>query len=116
MSTVRALMPERRRHPRTRMQMMLHGIRLDPDGGDVRDTLHMQDISRSGMGAMADRWLYQGQRIVLCLPLHPDGGRRNMYATVIRCSKTNDGYEVGLQFDHSSLTASAFTPVSAAAA
>jgi len=116
MSAVRSMMPERRRHPRTRMQMMLHGIRLDPDGGDVRDTLQMQDISRSGMGAVADRWLYQGQRIVLCLPLHPDGGRRNMYATVIRCGKTNDGYEVGLQFDHSALDASIFTPTAAAAA
>ncbi len=116
MTAVAELMPERRRHPRTRMQMMLHGIRLDPDGGDVRDTLHMVNISRSGMGAVADRWLYQGQRIVLCLPLHPDGGRRNLYATVIRCGKDDDGYQVGLQFDHASLDASIVTPVTAAAA
>ena len=64
------------------------------------------------MGALADRWLYQGQRIVLCLPLHPDGGRRNLYATVIRCGKGDDGYQVGLQFDHASLDASIVTDTS----
>ncbi len=116
MSTVKALMPERRRHPRTRLQMVLHGIRLDPDGGDVRDTLQMQDISRGGMGATAGRWLYQGQRIVLCLPLHPDGGRRNLYATVVRCAKGKEGFDVGLEFDRVPLDSSAFTPVTAAAA
>jgi len=95
--------PERRRHPRTRLSMMLHGIRFDPDGGDVRDTLHMVDISRSGMGAKSDRCLYPGQRIVLSLPLRPDGGRRNLYATVIRCRKDQQGYHVGLEFDHAAL-------------
>ena len=108
--------PERRRHPRSRLKMMLHGIRLDPEGGDVQDTLQMTDISRCGMGALADRWLYPGQRIVLCLPLHPDGGRRNIYATVIRCGKGRDGYGVGLEFDHASLGASVgFETVTAAA-
>jgi len=116
MSVLRYQPLERRRHPRTRLRMMLHGIRLDPDGGDVRDTLLMVDISRGGMGAVADRWLYPGQRILLCLPLHPDGGRRNLYATVIRCQKVRDGFRVGLEFDHVALGMSAdHTPQMAAA-
>ena len=99
MRTIHYAPLERRRHTRTRLSMMLHGIRLEPEGGDVQDTLHMVDISRGGMGALTDRCLYPGQRIVLCLPLHPDGGRRNMYATVVRCQKTKDGFRVGLEFD-----------------
>ncbi len=107
---------ERRRFPRTRLSMMLHGIRLDPDGGDVCDTLEMVDISRNGMGAVADRWLYPGQRIVLCLPVHPDGQRRNVYATVVRCKKAREGYRIGLEFDLIGAGASAgYTPATAAA-
>ena len=116
MRAVPYVLPERRRHPRTRLQMTLHGIRLDPDGGDVCNTLEMTDISRGGMGAFADRWLYPGQRIVLRLPLHPDGGRRNLYAAVQRCNKQADGFKVGLQFDQTSLDAVGFAPAVAAAA
>jgi hypothetical protein len=110
------LIPERRRHPRTQLEMMLHGIRLDPDGGDVCDTLRMTDISRGGLGAVADRWLYPGQKVVLCLPLHPDGGRRNIYSTVIRCQKVREGYGVGLEFDRVSVDAALHSPQVAAAA
>jgi len=96
---------ERRRHARTQLQMTLNCIRLDPEGGDVMDTLHMVDISRSGLGAISDRPYYPGQRIVLCLPLSPNGGRRNMYARVIRCRPDQDGYRIGLQFDSASTAA-----------
>ena len=116
MNTEGRLIPERRRHPRTHLTMMLHGIRLDPDGGDVHDTLRMTDISRSGLGAVADRWLYPGQKVVLCLPLHPDGGRRNIYSTVIRCQKVRDGHSVGLEFDRVSLDAAMSAPQAAVAA
>ena len=93
---------EKRRHPRTVVQMTLRGIRLDPDGGEVVDSLHMQDISRSGMGAIADHSFYPGQRMVLCLPLSEEGGRRNIYATVRRCRHVEEGYELGLEFDNAS--------------
>jgi len=96
-------MPERRRHARTRVQLMLKGIRLDPDGGEVIDTLHMQDISRSGLGAISQRSFYPGQRMVLCLPLSGQGGRRNVYARVVRCSRDEQGYRVGLEFDATSV-------------
>ncbi len=96
---------ERRRHPRAQLQMALRAIRLDPDGGDPVDTLHMVDISRSGLGAYTDRPLYPGQRILLCLPLSSNGGRRNIYATAVRCRQRDEGYRVGLEFDTASVGA-----------
>jgi len=91
--------PERRRHPRTQLHMTLRGIRLDPDGGDVLDSLDMTDISRGGMGAVSQRTHYPGQRIVLSLPSISGGGRRNVYATVVRCRQVEEAYRVGLEFD-----------------
>jgi len=82
--------------------MTLRGIRLDP-GGDVVDTFRMTDISRSGIGAYTDRPYYPGQRLVLCLPLSRDRGRRNIYATVRRCDPEQEGYRVGLEFDTASV-------------
>ncbi len=90
---------ERRRHPRTRLAMTLGCIRLDPDGGDVVDTLHMRDISRSGLGAYSARPYYPGQRIVLNLPTPADEGRRNVYATIVRCRQAEEGYSIGFAFD-----------------
>lgn len=83
--------------------MRLRGIRLDPDGGDVVDMLEMTDISRSGLGAKGERGFYPGQRMVLCLPLSETGGRRSIYATIVRCRPTDEGsYRVGLEFDSTS--------------
>ena len=107
---------ERRRHPRTALQMSLPCVRLDPDGGDVVDSLDMTDISRSGMGAMCERPFYPGQRILLHLPAGEDRGRRNIYASVIRSQPSNAGYRVGLEFDRASAAAWYSTPVAAVAA
>jgi len=85
--------------------MRLSGIRLDPDGGDVMSELNMVDISRSGIGAISERPMYPGQRILLCLPLSQDSGRRNFYATVVRCRRSEEGYRVGMEFDSVSLGA-----------
>jgi hypothetical protein len=93
---------ERRRHPRTMLQMAVQCVRLDPEAGDVIDKLHLVDISRTGVGGFCDRPFYPGQRVVLCMPLSLDGGRRNIYATVVRCRGTADGYRVGMAFDSSS--------------
>ena len=90
---------DRRKHPRTRLAMKLGCIRLDPDGGDVVDSLDMTDISCGGLGALCERRYYPGQRIVLNLPM-PDGEtRRNIYATIVRCSQADEDYKVGLEFD-----------------
>jgi hypothetical protein len=92
--------PERRRHHRTRLQMVLQAVRLDPESGDVQDQLAMTDISRSGMGAMSDKPFYPGSRLVLWLPMHSDGRRRSVYGTVVRCNKAREGFSIGLEFDH----------------
>lgn len=106
---------ERRRHARTQLQMKIQCIRLDPDGGDVVDTLDITDISRSGVGAMCDRSFYPGQRILLCMPFTSMHGRRNIYATVIRCRQQEEGYHVGLSFDMASVGQCDARPVTAAA-
>ena len=102
MYTASSLPMERRRYPRTHLQMVLHGIRLDPDGDDVVNMLQMTDISRGGMGAVSDRAFYPGQRLVMCLPLTTGGARRNVYAMVVRCRQDKEGYRVGLAFDNAS--------------
>lgn len=94
---------ERRRHPRTPLRMDIGVLRLDPDGGEVLDTLHMSDISRSGMGAYCSRRFIPGQKVVLSLPLSATLGRRNVYATIIRCREAQTGYRVGMQFDMASV-------------
>ncbi|NLW87207.1 MAG: PilZ domain-containing protein [Planctomycetes bacterium] len=90
---------ERRRHQRTMVQMKLKGIRLDPEEGELIDTLRMVDISRGGMGAVLDRPAYPGQRFVLNLPLTGHMGRRRICATVMRCKPTDDGWRIGLEFE-----------------
>ena len=119
MRTETSSLIERRRHPRTQLEIQLRGIRLDPDGGDVVELLQTVDISRGGMGATAGRAFYPGQRILLCLPISGRRGRRNIYASVIRCRKREGRYRIGLEFDAASVDAwighSAATPVAAAA-
>ena len=99
MSNVDYYPVERRRYPRTRLEMTLGCVRLDPDCGDVVDSLHMTDISRSGLGARCARPYYPGQRIVLNLPLPAHGGRRKVYATIVRCQQGREDYRVGFEFD-----------------
>jgi hypothetical protein len=94
---------ERRRYPRTNIQMKLQCIRLDPDGGDVVDLIDTIDISRGGLGAYCDRPFYPGQRILVCLPMTTVGGRRNVHGSIVRCRVTEDGYNVGICFDQSGL-------------
>ena len=94
---------ERRRHPRTVLNMSVSCLRLDPDGDDLIDRLHLVDVSRSGLGAMCDRPFYPGQRALVHLPLTRETGRRTVYATIVRCRQCSDGYRVGLEFDGSTV-------------
>jgi hypothetical protein len=79
--------------------MTLRSIRLDPECGDMTDCMHMQNISRSGLGAIVDRPFYPGQRVVLFLPLTQGQGRKNVYARVVRCQQYRHAYNVGLEFE-----------------
>ncbi len=96
---------ERRRHPRTQVNMSVRCIRLDPDGGDVVDNLEVLDISRGGIGALSDRSLYPGQRLIVRVPHSGDGEFRSINATVVRCRHRNEGYRVGLMFESTALGA-----------
>ena len=98
------------------LRMAVRVIRLDPDGGDVLDSLETLDISRGGIGAVTQRPLYPGQRVLLRLPLSSNGGRRSIYATVVRCRRTEDGYKVGMEFDSVSIGAVSRPAAVAAAA
>ena len=94
---------ERRRHPRTHLQMSVHCVRLDPGCTSMLDDLAMFDISRSGVGAVSEQSYYPGQRVVLRLPLSKADGGRNKYASVVRCRSSREGgYEVGLRFEAAS--------------
>ncbi len=90
---------ERRRHSRTHIHIRIRALRLDPDGGEVIDSLQMQDISRGGLGAISEKPYYPGQRVILCLPMSAAKGRRNVYATIRRCRRVEDGYSLGMEFD-----------------
>lgn len=99
MSQNQMIRQERRRFPRTQLQIKIQCIRFDPDGGDVVDVLETVDISQNGLGAMAERAFYPGQRVLLCMPLTTMGGQRNIHASVVRCRREEEGYNVGLRFD-----------------
>ena len=109
---------ERRRHPRTTLQVGVRCVRLDPDEGDVIDRIYTLDFSRSGLGALSDLAYYPGQRVILCLPGQDGGSDRRVYATVrrVRPDKRSNGYRLGLEFEHVSLGGwSVCTPTSAVA-
>jgi hypothetical protein len=94
---------ERRRHPRTRLSRQIQGIRLDPDGGDMVEQMDTLDVSRSGMGALCSRSFYPGQRVVLRMPRVAESGERSIYATIVRCRPRSQRYQVGMEFDTTSL-------------
>ena len=95
---------ERRRHSRSSVNMDVRCIRLDPHEGGVVDEVDMVDLSRSGVGAVSEKWYYPGQKVVVCLPADSMHGKRQMQATVRRClSRTGAGYRIGFEFDRNSL-------------
>jgi len=101
-STVKSI--ERRRHTRASMNVGVRCIRLDPHEGGVIDQVDMVDLSRSGVGAVSEKWYYPGQKVVVCLPPDSMHAGRQMRATVKRCLSLNTpGYRLGLEFDHNSL-------------
>jgi len=107
---------ERRRYPRTQLNISAHCVRLDPDGGDVTDRIDVLDISRGGMGAISSRPFYPGQRVILCLPDAQGVGYRNIHAAIVRCRHRADGYRIGLEFDPNAVCTWADSDMQVAAA
>ncbi len=93
---------ERRRHHRVKLTKRIKGLRLDPDGGEIVEPLETIDVSRSGLGAFSQRSFYPGQRVVLQMPRADSDGLRNICATVVRCSRGEQTFRVGMEFDGSS--------------
>lgn len=92
-------------------------IRLDPHDVDVIDEVDMVDLSRSGVGAVTEKWYYPGQKVVVCLPADSEYGKRQLKATVRRClSRHAEGFRIGLEFDNSSLGSWSSLSVTAMAA
>jgi hypothetical protein len=91
-------MAERRSFPRTQVRMPVQVTRMDPDGGDVVEQVEMVDISRGGMGALAGRWHYPGQRMVVRLP-GAGMGVRNICGIVLRCTPHEGMFHVGIEFE-----------------
>jgi len=89
------------------MDTTLNCICLDPDAVDVVNSLRTIDISRGGIGALSRRPFYPGERLVLCMPLSPGTGRRNLYASVVqsRYDCQNEGHRVGLRFHNGAIGA-----------
>ncbi|MFP4355258.1 MAG: PilZ domain-containing protein [Phycisphaerae bacterium] len=97
---------ERRRHHRIKLTKNVKALRLDPDGGDIVEALETVDVSRSGLGVLCQRSFYPGQRMVLQMPRANADGMRNICATVVRCSRKEEQFRVGMEFDGTSVDTS----------
>jgi hypothetical protein len=109
------LLAERRLYPRTQISMPVQVTRMDPDGGDLVEQVEMVDISRGGLGFLAGRWHYLGQRVMVRLP-GAGMGVRNICGIVRRCIRTDGTYRVGVEFERPIASLCADAPNIAAAA
>ena len=107
---------ERRRHPRTQLNISAQCIRLDPDGVNVTDRIDVVDVSRGGMGALSTRPFYPGQRVILSMPSQQGNRARNIHAAVVRCRHRTEGYHIGLEFDPKAISTWADSELEYAAA
>jgi hypothetical protein len=99
---------EKRRHPRVHAHIEVQALQVGQRGRSRLDCLRMTDISRTGMGAICERPMEPGERMVLYLPIREPSGRRSLYATVRRCRPMGGDcgkYRLGLEFDPGSTDA-----------
>ena len=109
------LLAERRLYPRTQVRMPVQVTRMDPDGGDLLEQIEMMDISRGGLGALAGRWHYPGQRVVLRLPA-PGMSVRSICGIIRRCAAADGMFHLGIEFERPLTSLCADEPRIAAAA
>ena len=109
------VMAERRLYPRTQIHMPVHVTRLDPDGGDTVEQIEMVDISRGGLGALAGRWHYPGQRVMVRLPA-PGMSVRNICGIVRRCMPASGLFRLGIEFERPLASLCAEEPADSAVA
>ncbi len=73
----------------------------DPEGERRRriTTLHLRDVSDTGMGALCEHPLTRGTRVALLIPPHGPESGFDVFGEVVRCKPAHRGYEIGIALD-----------------
>ncbi len=94
--------PDRRQYDRAVLELPASAVRrsvpLDHPERVVK--LHIVDVSRGGIGALAPRPLDEEEPVVVFFP--PMGARKGLdtHGVVVRCDEGGDRYRVGIVFEN----------------
>ncbi len=91
---------ERRRSMRRRVaQHVTAVLRSDevPEGGGRIGSMHLRDMSQTGIGAFSPRFLPLETEVTLFFPPHGSERGFDLHGKVVRCEHDEDGYDVGIQ-------------------
>jgi len=101
MSRGPAQQTDRRRFPRAAVEVPVTAVRRNRSVEDRRHviSLHVLNVSRGGLGALATDPLEQDEPVVVFFP--PMGPRkgRDTRGQVVRCAEQGDRYAVAIAFD-----------------
>ena len=93
--------PERRQFSRSAVEVPATAVRRSTPLEDQRHviSLHVLNVSRGGLGALASDPLEEKESVVVFFP--PMGPRkgRDTRGQVVRCVEESDRYAVGIAFD-----------------
>jgi hypothetical protein len=62
-------------------------------------SIQLHNISDCGLGARTDQPIAEGESVAIFFPPHGPEQGFDLYGHVQRCTATDDGYQVGIQFD-----------------
>jgi hypothetical protein len=81
--------------------MPIHAVRPAAAEGDPHRLvgLHVQDVSRGGVGAVSQEDLGHKEPLLLFFPPLGPGKGRDMAGRVVRCHRSGDRYTVGIAFE-----------------
>jgi len=100
MSESASRLNERRRYRRSVVGMPIHAVRLGSPEDDPHRLvgLHVLNVSRGGVGALAQEVFAEREPILLLFPPLGPGKGRDTPAQTVRCDRTGDCYAVGIAF------------------
>ena len=92
---------ERRRFPRSVVEIPIQAVRRRAQPGDPRRLigLHVLNISRSGVGAMAQEPLEERESLMLFFPPMGSGRGHDTPAEVVHCTASGGRCSVGIAFE-----------------
>ncbi|MBE3098238.1 MAG: PilZ domain-containing protein [Planctomycetes bacterium] len=92
---------ERRRYRRSVVGMPIHAVRLGSPEDDPHRLvgLHVLNVSRGGVGALAQEVLAEREPLLLLFPPLGPGKGRDTPAQAVRCDHTGECYAVGIAFE-----------------